>query len=327
MSDCFRKCKSTTVSDSSFSAAGKTQFLLTLLLAGQLQHEIYGEHTHGTSVLYISTEAPLQTTRLSQILKNHPKLAALPISDRPSLSKVHSTHIHDLEAQEHIIRYQVPVAIKKHNVGLLVIDSIAANYRAEFDRGGQGKRNSDSMAKRSAQLVQTGSHLRKLARTHNIAVVVANQVADRFTPEPMLHARTQSTQNSRPSTPSRVTNPNTEAAAQASSTGMLSTDDPLGLDHQQRFFTGWGDEESAANMKTPSLGLTWTNQLSARIALLKQPVYEDKMYAPGDERNVIGWKRSVKTVFSPWCSESNTPFEIWEGGIRNAIYTDEQNEV
>lgn len=80
-------------------------------------------------------------------------------------------------------------------------------------------------------------------------------------------------------------------------------------------------------MKTPSLGLTWTNQLSTRIALLKQPIYEEKMYAPGDERNVVGWHRSCKTVFSPWCPESNTPFEIWEGGIRSAIDPAKQNEV
>ncbi|USW53113.1 Putative DNA recombination and repair protein Rad51 [Septoria linicola] len=297
------------------SAAGKTQFLLTLLLAGQLQGG--APRSHGTSVLYISTEAPLQTTRLSQILKTHPKLADLPLNDRPSLSKVHSTHIHDLEAQEHILRYQVPVAIKKHNIGLLVIDSIAANYRAEFDKGGHGKRTSDPLAQRSAQLAQTGSHLRSLARVHNIAVVVANQVADRFTPEPFLHPHTQSTQNSRPSTPSRRTNLHPELPTQASATGLLSTDDPLVLDQQQRFFTGWGDDDSATNMKTPSLGLTWTNQLSARVALLKKPIYENKMYAPGDERNLIGWDRSCKAVFSPWCAESNAAFEIWEGGIRS----------
>ncbi|PPJ56171.1 hypothetical protein CBER1_09089 [Cercospora berteroae] len=299
------------------SAAGKTQFLLTLLLAGQLTTQDDGKPKHGTSVLYISTEAPLQTTRLAQILNTHPKLVELPLEERPSLSKVHSTHVHDLEAQEHILRYQVPVAVQKHNVGLLVVDSIAANYRAEFDRGARGKRSSESLAKRGAQLAQTGSHLRAVARTHNIAVVVANQVADRFTPEPHLHAPTQPTQTSRPSTPSRTNNLFPELPTQGATTGLLSTDDPLALDHQQRFYTGWGDDESATNLKTPSLGLTWTNQLSSRIALLKAPIYEDKVYAAGDERNLMGWNRSCKVVFSPWCAESNTPFEIWEGGIRS----------
>lgn len=97
---------------------------------------------------------------------------------------------------------------------------------------------------------------------------------------------------------------------------MLSTDDPFAIDHQQRFFTGWGDDPTVTNLKTPSLGLTWTNQLSSRIALLKEPIYEDKAYSAGDERNLIGWKRSCKIVFSAWCGEGKTDFEIWEGGIR-----------
>jgi DNA repair protein RAD57 len=97
---------------------------------------------------------------------------------------------------------------------------------------------------------------------------------------------------------------------------VLSTDDPLALDHQQRFFTGWGDDPSVTDLKTPSLGLTWTNQLSARVALLKQPIYEERVYAPGEDRNVIGWRRSCKAVFSAWCADCQVPFEIWEGGIR-----------
>ena len=36
----------------------------------------------------------------------------------------------------------------------------------------------------------------------------------------------------------------------------LSTLDPLSLEHQQCFFTGWGDRSDATNnLKTPSLGL------------------------------------------------------------------------
>lgn len=291
---------------------------MTLLLSAQLPPSQASGVEGRNAALYISTEAPLQTTRLSQILTSHPKLCALPLNDRPSLSHVHSTHIHDLEAQDHILRYQVPVVIQKHNIALLVIDSIAANYRAEFDKGGKGRRGIESLAKRSTQLAQTGALLRSLARTYNIAVVVANQVADRFKDaDPVLHPPTQSTQRSQLSTSLE-----TIAAAPSPSftlvpPGPLSTQDPLALDHQQRFFTGWGDDTVTTNLKTPSLGLTWTNQLSARVALLKTPIYENKCYAPGDERNVIGWNRSCKSVFSPWCAESQTPFEIWEGGIRS----------
>lgn len=290
---------------------------MTLLLAAQLPSSSPrgGEKR---SALYISTEAPLSTSRLTQILKKHPRLADLPADERPSLGKIHSTHIHDLEAQEHIIRYQVPVAIQKHNVGLLVIDSIAANYRAEFDKGKTGN-GAESMAKRSVQLAQTGALLQTIARTHNIAVVVANQVADRFLRiESTLQAPSQPTQGTRPGSPSQNgANVRSVSTQQPSTFSVLSTDDPLALDHQQRFFTGWGDDPSVTSLKTPSLGLIWTNQLATRIALLKEPVYEDKVYAAGDERNLIGWNRSCKIVFSAWCGEGRTVFEIWEGGIRS----------
>lgn len=227
-----------------------------------------------------------------------------------------STHIHDVEAQEHILRYQVPVAIQRHNVGLLVVDSIAANYRAEFDKGGKSK-SVEALTKRSNHLAQIGALLRNLAQTHNIAVVVANQVADRFSAADTspFYALSQSTQAARPASPMPSVHQQLPSQPTPS---MLSTDDPFAIDHQQRFFTGWGNDPVVTNLKTPSLGLTWTNQLSTRIALLKEPIYEDKVYSAGDERNLIGWKRSCKIVFSAWCDESKTDFEIWEGGVRAA---------
>lgn len=294
---------------------------MTLLLAAQLPSSC-PPGSDRRSALYISTEAPLSTSRLTQILKKHPKLADLSVGDRPSLSRIHSTHIHDLEAQDHIIRYQVPVAIQKHNVGLLVIDSIAANYRAEFDKGRAGN-GAESMAKRSVQLAQMGALLQSLARTHNVAVVVANQVADRFLRiDSALQAPSQATTVAGPGSQTQNgARSRTASSQQPPAHSVLSTDDPLALDHQQRFFTGWGDDLSVSNLKTPSLGLIWTNQLATRIALLKEPVYEDKRYAAGDERNLIGWNRSCKVVFSAWCGESTTSFEIWEGGIRSIQFS------
>jgi DNA repair protein RAD57 len=298
------------------SAAGKTQFLLTLLLSVQL--------SQGKSALYVSTEAPLQTTRLTQILATHPRLSSLPNADQPSLSRIQSTHIHDVEAQEHILRYQVPVAIRKQNTGLLVIDSIAANYRAEFDRT-KARKGAASFAQRNNQLAQLGALLQDIARTNHVAVVVANQVADRFTtvePSSQAARTSQTTQRSRHSPPQSRGHDTTQfsshipSEAPAAPPSLLSTDDPLSLDHQMRFFTGWGDDPTAENFKTPSLGLTWTNQLATRIALLKEPIYEERLYQPGEDRNIAGWKRTAKVVFSAWCPEGSTGFEIWEGGIR-----------
>ena len=155
------------------SGAGKTQFLLALSLAVQLP----APRGLSKQALYISTEAGLSTPRLAQMLASNPTLQGLDVADRPSLDNILSTVTPDLESQDHILEYQVPVLLSRHNVGLIVLDSVAANYRAEFESKGS---HGSSMAARSAQLVRLGAHLRDLARRHNIAVVVANQVADRF---------------------------------------------------------------------------------------------------------------------------------------------------
>ncbi|KJX93147.1 DNA repair protein RAD57 [Zymoseptoria brevis] len=331
------------------SAAGKTQLLLTLLLSAQLSPSPSPSTPSlpppSSSSLYISTEAPLQTTRLTQILTTHPHLSSLPSSSKPTLSHIHSTHIHDLEAQDHILRYQVPVAIRQHNVRLLVIDSVAANFRAESLTANDGQRKGGvgNLAKRSAQLAQMGALLRDLARETGVAVVVANQVADRFSAadngrlNSSLRAPTQSsTQDSshRANSPSgraqqqhhRQPDPKPPPKRQV---GLFSTTDPLSLDHQQNFFTGWGDEESQTNLKTPSLGLTWTNQLSTRIAWIKIPIYDyqNGRGEEGDGREVnVKWARRVKVVFSGWAPAAGesgegggkgVEVEIWKGGVRS----------
>ncbi|QDS76813.1 hypothetical protein FKW77_002653 [Venturia effusa] len=300
------------------SGAGKTQFLLTLLLAAQLPKP-YGL---SRSALYISTEAALSTNRLSQLLLTNPILSSLPADEQPHLNRILSIQTPDLESQDHILRFQVPVAIARQNVGLVVIDSIAANYRAEFERPGaaqaqtNGKRkhpdndqvtakNPDrragqAMAERKIQLVQLGSFLRDLARKENIVIVVSNQVADRFSPPPIPFAPTSQ--------------PEAVGQAEAPSSTPSITPDPLTLDHQQRWFTGWGDLPPCTSghnsLKTPSLGLVWTNQIAARIALIKEGL------GGSDSRKRKRWMR---VVFAPWAGQTNAvgiEFEILEEGLR-----------
>tara|TARA_R110002003_G_scaffold1048_16_gene22304 strand:- start:29164 stop:30153 length:990 start_codon:yes stop_codon:yes gene_type:complete len=311
----------------SFSGAGKTQLLLTLLLAAQLPPP----HGLAKSAVYISTEAVLATNRLAQLLSSHPALASLPPEDKPSLSRVLSIQTPDLESQEHILRYQLPVAIKQHGVGLVILDSVAANYRAEFEKKGAGG-GAASMAKRGTQLVQLGALLRELARTEGIAVVVANQVADRFTRAPSAASsnavsRTTSANsqgNGREHTPQ-------PSMPSQPDVGLLLSPDPLALDHQQKWFTGWGDNqyEPEHAQKTPSLGLVWTNQLACRIALLKKPVFASRppvVTTNGadewndEETHISKWRRWLKVVFAPWTPPSDgrgVEFEITKSGIRH----------
>ncbi|KAH6850870.1 P-loop containing nucleoside triphosphate hydrolase protein [Chaetomium sp. MPI-CAGE-AT-0009] len=195
------------------SGAGKTQFLLALLLSVQLPPP----HGLGRPALYISTEAPLSTRRLAQMLSANPLFQRLPPSQRPSLDNIISTVTPDLESQDHILTFQVPVEVERRGIGLVVLDSVAANYRAEFERSASssGARHGSNMGARTTELVKLGMHLRDLAQRHNLAVVVSNQ----------------------------------------------------------RWFTGWGDDPRAQHaLKTPALGLVWTTQVAARIALSRRAV-------------------------------------------------------
>ena len=206
----------------------------------------------------------------------------------------------------------------------MILDSIAANYRAE--------RNStnipSALATRSAQLVKLGALLRGFAREFDCAIVVANQVADRFAPVPTAPKATtagsSSLFSSSPAVPSF--NPSSNPG---------SNPPVLNLDHQQRFFSGWGDNPHTSSsaevsgLKTPSLGLVWTNQIACRIALIKERDYGDAGTGEGEvntgaEWAPRRWKRRMKLVFAPWAvgtidSGGGVEFEIWRGGVRASV--------
>jgi len=329
------------------SGAGKTQFLLTLLLAVQLP----APHGLGRPALYISTEAALSTKRLSQILNGHPFFRDLAPAEKPTLDNVIGAVTPDLESQDHILSFQVPVLVARHNIGLIILDSVAANYRAEFERGSGGS----NLAARGSDLTRLGWQLHELAREHGLAVVVANQVADRFNspaaaamvPRSSLVSALQSNRKhtqdsplaSRSYQPS-VPLPNAEPTSSMAETTMairssmpepMPEDGPpappaLLLDHQQRWFTGWGDDPYQVNgLKTPSLGLVWSTQIASRIALYKRPVYGRKQVIEDEEigsATLRMWRRWLKVVFAPHVAPSGpglstaVEFEITKDGLQ-----------
>ncbi|KAI5462220.1 P-loop containing nucleoside triphosphate hydrolase protein [Mariannaea sp. PMI_226] len=323
------------------SGVGKTQALISLCLSVQLPPP----HGLGRQALYISTEAPLATRRLAQILDANPLLQSIEPEFRPSLDAIHSAVTPDLETQDHILAYQVPVLLSRHDVGLIILDSVAANYRAEFERQGS---HGSNMAARSAQLVRLGAMLRNLARRHNLAVVVANQVADRFSSSaPLSRNPPPRSSGVVPESPlasrSMPPPPSTNFPSTPSSSipfALQDPDDPppppaLLLDHQQRWFTGWGDDpHMSSSLKTPSLGLVWSTQIACRIALFKRPVYgRARQAAPIDAEDdsdlsaptLKAWRRWMKVVFAPHAAASKqgledaVEYEVTMGGLRAVI--------
>lgn len=216
-------------------------------------------------------------------------------------------------------------------MGLVVLDSVAANYRAEH-----GSSVPRDLANRAAQLAKLGKFLRDLAKEENIAVVVANQVSDRFDE---LHStlRQDRHSSSSPIISSSPAPPSTQGLP-PSSAGQAEDSDrgsSLSLDFQQRFFTGWGDEacgSSSEGLKTPALGLGWTNQIACRIALKMEA---GKTRPCNDNGTMVGyqggniWKdrkkrRFLRLVFAPWTPATTDliEYEIRPAGITACIVED-----
>ncbi|KAL9110982.1 MAG: hypothetical protein Q9227_004597 [Pyrenula ochraceoflavens] len=289
------------------SGVGKSQILLTLLLSTQLL--TIGEARR--QAIYISTEGTIATSRLEQIIRGHPRLSMLPATSKPSLSGVHVIHAKDLETQDHILLYGLVPAIRKVRASLVVIDSIAANYRPE-----PAFSAARSLAQRQRQLSKLGNLLRKIAVEENVAVVVANQVSDRIdhvgSSQPFQKGFLLSSPlgSSPPATPSP--------------SPFLSelTSSEMTLEHQQRFFTGWGDEflSIPTSLKTPALGFPWSTQISCRIALKMSSTAAESHIVPdprgGFIEHPLKRRRFMKLVFAPWASPSDeVEFEIRKEGV------------
>jgi DNA repair protein RAD57 len=206
------------------------------------------------------------------------------------------------------VRYQLPEAARRCGAGLVVVDSVAAHFRAEMlderERGGSGGGSGGggggaaaAMAERRARLVGLGALLRRLARDAGAAVVVSNQVADRiggFEPSSSMPASAPAT------------------APAAIGGHHPQQQDPLALDHQQRWFTGWGDSAPppGTGEKTPTLGLAWANQIAGRVALVCESPDEA---APGGFR-----RRWMRVVFAKWAAQTGgrgVEFRITSDGV------------
>ncbi|KAF3918810.1 hypothetical protein ABW20_dc0100076 [Dactylellina cionopaga] len=341
------------------SGVGKTQLLLRLCFSIQ-------QPPHNRSAIYICTESQISTKRMEGMLRQL-KAEQVPGYKNLSMDRIQTAMCQYLETLEHIIKYQLPVAIEKFGVGLVIVDSIAANFRVEDEGGetgfasaatsttptpkGRGNRFS-KLARRAGDVIRLGTCLKEMALKHNIAVVVANQVSDLFEPAQRYNNNNNSYtnynyNNNLPSSSAVSTPTPTQVQVQIQPTqtqgsvlgsqdipamtqyGLPTDELMMTYDYQAKWFTGWGDDMDdvkdeallmAMRMKTPMLGMSWTNLLDGRVALLKgstRAVAPSEMGVDGEE-----WeertRRWMKVVFAPWAESAVLlEYDIWEGGVRS----------
>ncbi|KAI9106055.1 Rad51-domain-containing protein [Phlyctochytrium arcticum] len=150
------------------SASGKTQMMLQLCLATQLPLELGGLN----SVIYVATEQTFPIKRFAQMEENFKR--KYPVMSNVDMgSNVHIVHVRDYITQEHILNYHLFTPLKAHNVKLIIIDSITANFRGNED----GTLN---MSTRTNSICGIGYSLKRIAAEYDAAVVCVNQVTDAF---------------------------------------------------------------------------------------------------------------------------------------------------
>ncbi|KAJ1387659.1 Rad51/DMC1/RadA [Sesbania bispinosa] len=151
------------------SSCGKTQFCLQLVLSAQLPPSRGGL---SASSLYIHTEFPFPIRRLGQLsraFRSSHHLTFDPI-DRIFLRGVKSADefVHVMPDIELLLSYwrsRLPVRV-------IVVDSIAALFRSDFDN------TYLDLKERSSLFFKISGKLKSLAKRFGLVVLVTNQVVD-----------------------------------------------------------------------------------------------------------------------------------------------------
>jgi RecA/RadA recombinase len=187
------------------AGCGKTQLALQLCLTVQLPPEFGGlnggknlppkkKTKTPVDALYLTSEPPFPTARFFHLLEHRfPNLIGpWDIREQQELiyeqgydhvvkdagSRVHIVTLTDVETQSIFINHQLSEWLtteEYNNVKLVVLDSVAANFRSE-----NGKGVLSAMASRGRQLYDLGKSLKQVADEFNVVVVCMNQVTERM---------------------------------------------------------------------------------------------------------------------------------------------------
>lgn len=153
------------------SSAGKTQLALQLCLAVQFPRRHGGLEA---GAVYICTEDTFPDKRLQQLIALQPRLrtdapgdlvGTLPFGDR-----IFIEHAATVDALLDCVRRRVPALLSRGAARLVVIDSVAAPFRCEFE--------GPASARRARALQALGATLRGLSQAFRSPVLCVNQVTE-----------------------------------------------------------------------------------------------------------------------------------------------------
>ncbi|XP_056437378.1 DNA repair protein XRCC3 [Gadus chalcogrammus] len=153
------------------SGAGKSQLAMQLCLSVQYPVQYGGL---GSGALYICTEDSFPIRRLKQLQNEQPSLRSdVPpdvVSSICFSDNIYVEHAADLGALMACVSQRVPVLLAQGRVRLLVVDSVAALFRSEFQ--------ADQGLERSRHLTAFATALHKLSASYQLPILCVNQVTD-----------------------------------------------------------------------------------------------------------------------------------------------------
>lgn len=158
------------------SAVGKTQLALQFCLSVQYPPENGGL---SAGAVYVSTEDRFPVKRLQQMISEQSSLRSdIPLEVINSISfsdNVFIEHAADLASLLSCLSRRVWLLLSRSQVRLVVVDSVAALFRTEFE--------ASDWLQRNQQLLSFSSCLHRISRQFNCAVLCINQVVDVFNPD------------------------------------------------------------------------------------------------------------------------------------------------
>ncbi|RIA91256.1 Rad51-domain-containing protein [Glomus cerebriforme] len=155
------------------SAAGKTQLCLQLCLTVQLPTELGG--LEGGAV-YICTEGNIQ-----MLIKRTKQMICMikqrydHLKDTDLLDKIKYITVSNLDTQYQVLHLQLPILLSRNKIRLVIIDSIAANFRAAYNSS-----DASILLQRSKELCKLGTKLKEISDQFQLPVICVNQVSDLF---------------------------------------------------------------------------------------------------------------------------------------------------
>ncbi|XP_073752045.1 DNA repair protein XRCC3 isoform X2 [Callorhinus ursinus] len=153
------------------SSAGKTQLALQLCLTVQFPRQHGGLEA---GAVYICTEDVFPSVRLQQLMAQQRRLRTDVPGDVVERIKfgnqIFIEHVADVDTLLECVRKKVPVLLSRGVARLVVIDSVAAPFRCEFDGA--------ASVPRARRLQALGAALRRLSCTFQSPVLCINQVTE-----------------------------------------------------------------------------------------------------------------------------------------------------